>query len=351
MVTFIHVIRQRAKSNRKFIYLTSGSLTFPITAPPDLLLHSSVYKNRLFCFNVAIRQAVISRQAIAACPTAEKMNKLPGFLKFAAVALLWPVLLAGVAFAATGGSGDSSDPYAVEPAAMTVAECGRCHPGQFRSLKTDGGRHRIDCQECHRIFHAYNPQRGNYAAIMPQCTTCHQLMHGEKFAGCLGCHDNPHAPLRLAGMQKLAEACGDCHSTTAAQLAQFPSAHSGQKCATCHSERHGRIPECTECHTPHFDQQTAVACQHCHPAHKPLQISLAADTDPKNCATCHADVFTTWTGTRSAHGKVNCTVCHDRHGRIPECIDCHRAPHDPKMLARFKSCLGCHIDPHNLPSG
>jgi predicted CXXCH cytochrome family protein len=185
---------------------------------------------------------------------------------------------------------------------------------------------------------------------MPRCDNCHPAPHGGTLTDCLGCHDNPHAPLRPAGMQQLSEKCGDCHRKPAKQLAEFPSAHSRQGCTTCHSERHGRIPECTECHKPHYDEPNTGACWVCHPAHQPLQITLAADTAPKYCATCHSDVFTVWSGTTSRHGQVNCAVCHVQHARIPACLDCHQPPHDEKMLARFKNCLGCHIDPHNLPT-
>lgn len=260
-------------------------------------------------------------------------------------ALLAVLLLFGAVTAWAAGE----ELYAVDPAPMTVAECGRCHVVHFQALKASGGKHRFDCRECHQVFHAYNPRRDNYAAIMPQCGTCHDLPHGNKLVECLSCHDNPHTPLLLQKFTLLTNYCGECHRGPAEELAKFPSAHTKQPCAACHSQQHGRIPACAECHQPHYTGQAADTCQACHPVHKPLQIGFTATTEPKNCSTCHAEAFGHWTATKSKHGKVNCTVCHTRHAMIPKCTDCHQAPHNPNMLARFKSCLDCHFDPHNPP--
>jgi hypothetical protein len=105
------------------------------------------------------------------------------------VALLFVGLLGGLAAGgAIGADRNAARPvsgsalYAIEPTPMTVAECGRCHRSHFMAIKEHGGRHQIDCQECHQVFHAYNPRRDNYDAIMPQCASCHTLPHGAKFA-------------------------------------------------------------------------------------------------------------------------------------------------------------------------
>jgi hypothetical protein len=260
---------------------------------------------------------------------------------------LLAALLTGLLLAATAWAGD--DLYAVDPTPMTVVECGRCHVVHFQALKGNGGKHRFDCRECHQVFHAYNPRRDNYAAIMPQCGTCHELPHGSKLVECLSCHDNPHTPRLLQEFKLLTNYCGECHHGPAEELAKFPSDHTKQSCAACHSQQHGRIPACAECHQPHYAGQAADTCQACHPVHKQLQIGFTATTEPKNCSTCHSEAYSHWTATKSKHGQVNCTVCHTRHAMIPECSDCHQNPHNPNMLARFKSCLDCHFDPHNPP--
>jgi len=280
-------------------------------------------------------------------------HRLDGWVAGLLAPLLLVLLLAGTGYAAstlaTVSIPDGTALYAVDPAPMTVAECGRCHRSHFLAIKQNGGKHRIDCQACHMAYHVYNPRRDNYAAIMPQCASCHPLVHGEKHAACLGCHDNPHAPRLLQNLQQLSKFCGDCHRGPSGELAQFPSAHTKQACVACHSERHGRIPVCAECHQTHYAGQPADSCLTCHPVHKPLQISFTATTAPINCSTCHAEAYGHWTATKSKHGKVNCTACHTRHALIPACVDCHKAPHDAKMLARFKGCLECHLDPHDPP--
>jgi predicted CXXCH cytochrome family protein len=249
-----------------------------------------------------------------------------------------------------GASAVAEDPYAAQPQPMTVAECGRCHPIQFGSLREAGGGHRVDCRDCHQVFHAYNPRRGNYAEIMPRCEGCHDVPHGKEQRDCLSCHGNAHAPRQGLVMSKLIGVCGRCHEGPAQQLKQFPSAHSEQACQDCHSDRHGRIPECSECHEPHFQGQAMTGCTECHPVHNPRSPALPVDAAPQVCAACHKAVYENWSGTTSRHGKVACAVCHTQHGAVPACTDCHQPPHDPKMMARFNGCLGCHLDAHNLPT-
>lgn len=250
---------------------------------------------------------------------------------------------------AQGGASAAADLYAADPAPMAVTECGRCHPGQFGNLREAGGAHRFDCRDCHEVFHAYNPRKNNYAELMPECAKCHSMPHGPQQTECLSCHENPHAPKRAPALTKLTGKCAQCHPKPAEQLRDFPSAHTKQGCEACHSQRHGRVPVCSECHKPHFQGQAEKGCRGCHPVHRPKEISLALDADARTCGACHGKVFSIWTDTKSKHGTVNCSVCHTKHGVKPACTDCHRPPHDPKMLAKFKGCLSCHLDAHNLP--
>jgi hypothetical protein len=240
--------------------------------------------------------------------------------------------------------------YINDPVPLTPVECGQCHINHFSRLKENGGRHRFACQECHELFHMYNPLKDNYAELMPRCNTCHGQPHGEKQTNCLGCHVDPHAPQRAPAVEKLANICADCHAAPAKTLADFPSAHTEQGCDTCHHETHGYIPNCFECHEGHYDAQPIDACATCHQdVHKPLQIQLSRDSDTETCAVCHEDVYSKWKGTPSKHGSVNCSQCHTRHAYIPDCQVCHASPHDPQQLKIFPNCLTCHIDVHDLP--
>jgi len=241
--------------------------------------------------------------------------------------------------------------YAEEPVPMTPAECGQCHIPHYAGLKENGGRHRFACQECHTLFHRYNPLLNNYAELMPQCSTCHGDPHGAKQTACADCHKNPHAPQRAPALEQLTTICADCHAPEADKLAQAPSAHTEQGCDSCHHDTHGYIPNCFECHEGHTADQPIEACASCHQdVHQPLQIAFAGEnTDLQTCSACHDAVYSKWQGTPSKHGQVSCAACHTKHAYIPDCQECHASPHDPQQLKVFPNCLDCHIDVHNLP--
>jgi len=243
------------------------------------------------------------------------------------------------------------NPYETEIKPLTVDQCGQCHPGIFQKIKEKGERHRFQCQDCHQQLHSYNPLKQNWAEVMPQCGSCHkELPHGKAFTACLECHKDPHMPLEIAMDKNLVASCGTCHTQPQAQLVQFPSAHSQQECTACHS-KHGLIPSCMDCHSPHVPDQALESCKSCHPVHKPMQVSYN-DSEASNttCGSCHGSVFKEWSGTTSLHGQVTCATCHDTHGKIPDCQQCHTAPHDAKILQKFPRCLDCHINVHNLPT-
>lgn len=262
----------------------------------------------------------------------------------AALLLLFSSLDAGAQQAEEG-----ADLYAVDPPPLTVTQCGQCHPGVFQNVKHDGKRHRFHCLDCHEQLHAYNPNKKNWNEIMPKCSSCHTLPHGEAFTSCLDCHSNPHTPLKIAMDDHLIANCGTCHTDPNAQLVKFPSMHTEQGCDACH-DVHGRIPSCMECHDPHVAGQELMYCLSCHPVHRPLEIAYDGSAQWNNtCATCHDSVFGSWSKTVSKHGGVNCGECHTKHGYIPSCLMCHDTPHDERLLQKFPNCLECHIDPHDLP--
>ena len=240
--------------------------------------------------------------------------------------------------------------YAADPEPFTPVECGRCHVNQYSNLKNAGGLHRFSCQECHELFHMYNPLKNNYAELMPRCASCHGEPHGPKQTACADCHQDPHAPQRAPALAKLSPICADCHAAPAGTLAAFPSAHTELGCDSCHHDQHGYVPTCFECHEGHKPSQSLDSCASCHQdVHKPLQIALSDDTDAVTCAACHDAVYGKWAATPSKHGAVNCGQCHTSHGYLPNCRDCHASPHDPQQLRVFPDCLTCHLDVHDLP--
>ncbi|MBN1956900.1 MAG: cytochrome C [Desulfuromonadales bacterium] len=264
------------------------------------------------------------------------------------------LLLSGVALAAPAQQPLIADQklYAVDPQPLTLAQCGQCHPQHFKEIKREGGRHQFDCRGCHAIFHAYNPRKNNYAELMPACTNCHDLVHGERHTVCLNCHSNPHAAARAPAIAGVSQFCSDCHQEQQAQLVVLPSRHTQLSCDSCHHTRHGLIPSCEECHQPHFDGQPMTSCSACHDVHQPLVIALGKNVDLRTCSDCHQDIYGKWQKTTSKHGQVGCSECHGQHKQIPDCRSCHGIPpaHSPAMLKKFPRCLDCHLDVHDLPT-
>src|ERR1039457_2185489 len=176
--------------------------------------------------------------------------------------LLIALAFSGVSLAATPGKKIATvsipttpEQYAAEAQPLTAVQCAQCHTGPYQSLKNNGGRHSFSCQNCHNLFHAYNPRKGNYDAIMPKCYTCHEAVHGPKITECSACHDNPHAPRKITATAQLVNACFDCHGSVRAQLVANPSKHSKVACVTCHTS-HGFKPSCFSCHKSHTEGLT-----------------------------------------------------------------------------------------------
>ena len=266
------------------------------------------------------------------------------------------VALAAVSFAGEGKKiatvtiPPAPELYATEPQPLTVSQCGQCHPGVFKNIKTDGGKHQFDCQKCHSTFHAYNPKKGGWEAIMPKCSSCHAEPHGKAVTDCAACHTNPHTPRKVAMDATLMKACATCHPGPNEQLTMFPSKHTKLGCNKCHTS-HGYIPTCFNCHKPHFEGQKIEACATCHSVHKPLQITYGKDTPANSCGACHSKVYAKWSKTPSRHGKVNCATCHkEKHRYVPKCSECHPTVHWKDLMKQYPNCLSCHIDVHDPPA-
>ncbi|NWF98697.1 MAG: cytochrome C [Nitrospirae bacterium] len=243
------------------------------------------------------------------------------------------------------------DVYEMEISPLTPADCARCHPGVFNEIKGEGGKHKFDCQKCHTKFHQYNPVKQNWNEIMPQCKTCHGLIHGEKFAACATCHSNPHAPKTQMTMSaEMSKVCGDCHTKVGQEVKTNVSKHTNVACSSCHHDKHGYIPSCMECHKPHTSTLTVKECLACHPVHSPLKISYPISTVNDICGSCHGVVYGKLKANASKHSTLTCASCHTKHRFIPKCEDCHSKPHGEALLKKFPNCADCHVGAHDLPS-
>lgn len=246
-------------------------------------------------------------------------------------------------------------PYEAEIQPLTTAQCGQCHLSYFNTIKTDGGKHQIDCVRCHTQYHVYSPRKQNFEQIMPKCAACHLSASGGPFHGesedltpCLDCHADPHKPLKIP--MPAERTCSQCHAKEGNEIVNFPSKHQTDvACTDCHADKHGFIPACDVCHESHSPavQLSVQDCMFCHPVHKPTQISYSKDTDSAICAGCHNDVADMLQKKVTKHTEVKCSDCHPAHKEIPLCSRCHGEPH-PRMMVDVTKCGECHGIAHDL---
>lgn len=237
----------------------------------------------------------------------------------------------------------------IEP--LTTRQCAQCHYSVFENIRDKGGKHQINCRECHAIFHTFRPGKA-WADVVPQCSTCHDGVHGTAFSECLSCHTDPHAPVTsLINLDILSQNCGTCHAGQKREITQHTSAHTEVTCKECHHTEHGHRPKCTECHSePHTEFVDNSGCMACHPAHSPREINYSAATGNQVCSGCHVEVTQYLTSSTRKHSTLQCVFCHaNQHGFIPDCNKCHSAPHSKAMMNRFENnCSSCHGEPHSL---
>jgi len=248
-------------------------------------------------------------------------------------------------------------PYDMKVEPLTTAECGQCHFSYFETIKAQGAKHQIDCVRCHTVYHAYSPRKKNYDQIMPKCSACHLSASGGPFHGkdkkltpCLTCHADPHKPLEIPASE-VEPLCARCHSKEGNEIKNYPSRHTTEvSCGDCHAEKHGYIPECSDCHESHSPnvELGIKDCMACHPVHKPTQISYGEETVSTICAGCHDDVNEMLEKKVTKHTSVKCAECHPAHKEIPPCSRCHGEPHPKSMMVNVSKCGDCHGIAHDL---
>ncbi len=229
-------------------------------------------------------------------------------------------------------------------ALLTNSDCQKCHPQVKKTIEMHGGAHRdkVQCGDCH----AEHPPWGEN--VLPDCHQCHSGTAHFALEACLQCHANPHAPLDLVFSSDMTDPCLTCHSVKGVEFKMYISKHAEVPCSRCHY-KHGYIPVCTDCHSPHLDSQRNEDCVGCHSGHRPLDINYIITTKSSICAVCHAGFVERLKRHKTRHSKMTCAFCHRTiHRIIPLCRTCHLEPHSKSMHRKWPDCLGCHRDPHNL---
>lgn len=137
---------------------------------------------------------------------------------------------------------------------------------------------------------------------------------------CVKCHTNPPADVAAnGGAHKTAVSCQDCHA--------------GHRPAVKNN-----VPQCSQCHSgkPHYK---LANCQRCHNnPHTPKIIKLANNIT-EECVSCHSPQIVQLKQNPSKHTKLACSFCHNIHGKIPLCTQCHK-PHGNEMGSA--DCKRCH---------
>jgi len=232
-------------------------------------------------------------------------------------------------------------------AVLSNQDCVKCHAGQVNDMAAAGGAHgSVSCAGCHE---GHPP---SVAKPIPLCGKCHLVSKKDHFKmempGCLKCHTNPHRPMEISLKGAGKDACLICHGTESWLLKEYKSKHTALDCSQCH-DVHRKIPKCTQCHQPHWDEMVAADCKKCHKAHMPQVTDFSADMPSKDCGLCHQKLAGLLSDTTSKHKNLACTGCHKaRHKFKPACPDCHGTPHPKGILVKFPECGMCHNNAHDL---
>lgn len=127
----------------------------------------------------------------------------------------------------------------------------------------EGGHKNLTCGDCHGTEAAQLSE-------LPQCTECHSPhLKGAQAdrSTCLGCHNDPHLPVKNAVFKGTVtkEMCAACHNSTYQTLAVYDSKHNKNvpACINCHL-KHMEAKSCMNCHTPHGQYHLESKCYSCH---------------------------------------------------------------------------------------
>jgi len=206
------------------------------------------------------------------------------------------------------------------------------------------------------------------AEAPPVCADCHD--QAKTFAG------NPHTRIKGVGWGKPgaeSAACNSCHGPGVKHMESSGEDKSdirvlrGRKgadfCLTCHTS----VKDHASFQSSVHPSTEAVNCLSCHSVHSPEAKTphLLAKKPSELCASCHPSQMASFRNKPFAHrigrGGMECTSCHDPHGRAtqkalrltrvgePPCLDCHAEKRGPFVFEHVNgvagTCTTCH-EPH-----
>jgi hypothetical protein len=141
--------------------------------------------------------------------------------------------------------------------------------------------------------------------------------------------------------------CGQCHPGIFRNLKDDGGQHR-IRCQECHEQFHAYsparnnwaeiMPTCGQCHErPHGERLTDCLTCHSNP-HTPRRVAMT-EALTSTCGECHSQPAGELAGFPSAHTRQGCAACHQAHGRIPSCLECHQ-PHVARQ--EVAACQACH---------
>ena len=211
------------------------------------------------------------------------------------------------------------------------------------------------------------------AALLFVCAIAYGEDAPAATARCSDCHDqakafvsNPHARGQVVKGDVENSVCETCHGDGTEHM------ETGDKeKITVPRGRKGAEETCNLCHDLTTDKRShrmgfhattdAVNCFSCHSVHKAQDQPLLARKGTALCATCHtqaASLNNRPYSHRMGRAGMNCTTCHDAHGRPgkdnlkvtqagePVCLGCHTDKRGPFVFAHggatVGDCTNCH---------
>jgi DmsE family decaheme c-type cytochrome len=201
------------------------------------------------------------------------------------------------------------------------------------------------------------------------CTDCHDAQ-GKTLAG------NPHARIPGAELGKPGSGnatCNSCHGVGVkhmessgedkSDIRPFHGRQGAEFCVTCHTSDKEHASYRMGVHA----SSETVNCLSCHSVHssEPRTPHLLVKTPSALCATCHPSQMASFRNKPFAHrigrGGMECTSCHDPHGRPIQkdlrltrvgempCLNCHAEKRGPFVFEHVSgvvgTCTTCH-EPH-----
>lgn len=274
------------------------------------------------------------------------------------------ILIISILLAVTSG-------LAISGSLEKTGTCSNCHqmtPYVSSYLEPSQGsvltQHTLDCLGCHTNISTGKARETLLKEISVNVVNKitglkFKVATGEMAVNCTRCHVMEDSVHLISTRNSSCESCHWAHlpSNNFQNITAFNTAiisygpHINQTCQNCHGTDF-RIPRCINCHSGHGDQKLEnELCLGCHidphipekigkyPEYKkPFKEKLPFET----CMPCHENEYFDVAYSYSKHtNNQTCTDCHEIHGEIPNCENCHHVMQSKKHPEFY--CKNCHL--------